>query len=48
MKKEVSLHTYQQENAGAWKRHLAIGVIVFLVFLSLPNFCGAHNHDDVS
>lgn len=32
----------------SYKRYLAIGLIVLIVFLSLPNFCGAHEHSDDS
>lgn len=32
----------------SYKRYLAIGLIVLIVFLSLPNFCGAHGHSDDS
>lgn len=32
----------------SYKRYLAIGLIVLIVFLSLPNFCGAHSDDSPS
>jgi hypothetical protein len=48
MKKEIALHKIPENSSKSLKRMVAIGLIVFIVFLSLPNFCGSHNHDDVS
>lgn len=40
-----TIHVDDHKDGGTFLRNVALGLILCLVFLSLPSLCGGHSHD---
>lgn len=41
-----TIHVDDHKDGGTFLRNIALGLIVCLVFLTMPRLCGAHSHDN--